>query len=241
MNFNNRCAFITGCAHGIGRAIACTLAKYGVSLAISDIQEKGLLETAELARGFGVRVHTYTFDVSDETSARSAIQNAIGTLGKLDILVNNAGIYNTSTLFVDTPSEVWKQKININILGTMYPTHEILPHMLENGYGRIINIGSVAGIYGLYSFTDYSMTKGAIISFTKALAKEVASKGITVNTVSPGSIDVTGGHNPMTEHSFTGKAGTPEDIAEAVAFLASDDAGYINGQNLPVDGCRKKI
>lgn len=241
MKFKNRSAFITGCAHGIGRAIACKLAQNGVSLAISDIKEDGLLETAVLAGEYGVQVETYVLDVSDETAIRDAISDAVQKLGKLDILINNAGIYNTSTLFVDTPPEVWKKKIDVNILGTMYPTHALLPHMLENKYGRIINIGSVAGIYGLYSFTDYSMTKGAVIAFTKALAKEVAAKGITVNTVSPGSIDVTGGNNPMTEHSFTGHAGLPEDIAEAVAFLASDDAGYINGQNLPVDGCRKKI
>jgi NAD(P)-dependent dehydrogenase (short-subunit alcohol dehydrogenase family) len=112
--------------------------------------------------------------------------------------------------------------------------------MIENGYGRIVNIGSVAGVYGLSYFVDYSMTKGAIISFTKALAKLVSSKGVTVNCISPGTIDVTGGGS-NSDFSFIGRPGTPEECANVILFVASDEASYVSGQNYLVDGCRKKM
>lgn len=122
----------------------------------------------------------------------------------------------------------------------MYLSHEVLPSMIENGYGRIVNIGSVAGVYGLSWFVDYSMSKGAIISFTKALAKAVSSKGITVNCVSPGSVAPEGSEQ-MKEFSFVGRAGTYEEIANVILFVASDEASYISGQNYLVDGCRKQM
>lgn len=112
--------------------------------------------------------------------------------------------------------------------------------MIENGYGRIVNIGSVAGVYGLSWFVDYSMSKGAIISFTKALAKAVSGKGVTVNCVSPGSISATGS-SVMKDFSFVGRAGTYEEIANVVLFVASDEASYVSGQNYLVDGCRKQM
>ena len=142
---------------------------------------------------------------------------------------------------MDTTSDMWKKCIDVNILGTMYTTHAVLPHMIEKHYGRIVNIGSVAGEYGISYYVDYSMTKGAVISFTKALAKLVGDKGITVNCVSPGSIDITGGNDKMEDFSFLGRAGTPEECANLVMFVASDEASYISGQNYLVDGCRKKM
>ena len=240
MNFKGKTAFVTGAGKGIGRAISVGLASLGANLVIADINEEILNETELQVKALGVEVRKAVFDVSDEDAVTREMNAAVEQFGQIHILVNNAGIYKNSD-FVESTSDNWKKYIDVNILGTMYPTHKILPHMIEKGYGRIINIGSVAGEYGLSYFVEYSMTKGAIISFTKALAKLVTEKGITVNCVSPGSIDVTGGNNPMSEHSFMGRAGTPEECANLVIFLASDEASYISGQNYLVDGCRKKM
>ena len=136
---------------------------------------------------------------------------------------------------MDTTSDMWKKCIDVNILGTMYTTHAVLPHMIEKHYGRIVNIGSVAGEYGISYYVDYSMTKGAINSFTIALAKEVAEYGVNVNAVLPGNIGSLGeqGDNEL---SFIKRRGTPEEVANVVSFLASDEASYINGSNVLVDG-----
>jgi NAD(P)-dependent dehydrogenase (short-subunit alcohol dehydrogenase family) len=240
MNFKGKTAFVTGAGKGIGRAISVGLASLGANLVIADINEEILNETELQVKALGVEVRKAVFDVSDEDAVTREMNAAVEQFGQIHILVNNAGIYKNSD-FVESTSDNWKKYIDVNILGTMYPTHKILPHMIEKGYGRIINIGSVAGEYGLSYFVEYSMTKGAIISFTKALVKLVTEKGITVNCVSPGSIDVTGGNNPMSEHSFMGRAGTPEECANLVIFLASDEASYVSGQNYLVDGCRKKM
>lgn len=240
MDFSGKTAFVTGAGKGIGRAIAVGLTKLGANIVIADINEENLSETEAQVKSLGVKVRKAVFDVSDEAAVTKEINEAINEFEQIHILINNAGIYKDGD-FVKSTSEEWKKYIDINILGTMYPTHKILPHMIEKGYGRIINIGSVAGEYGLSYFVEYSMTKGAIISFTKALAKFVTEKGITVNCVSPGSIDVTGGNNPMREHSFMGRAGTPEECANLVVFLASEEASYISGQNYIIDGCRKKM
>ncbi len=241
MNYQGKCAFVTGVAHGIGRAIALGFAKGQCDLALADIDEAGLAETAEKARAFGVRVETYKLDVTDEAAVNASVADAIAKLGKIDILVNNAGVYSNCKRFVDLPVEVWKRKFEINVYGTFYATRAVIPGMKERHYGRIIHIGSVAGMYGIASMADYSATKGAIIAFTHALAKELAPEGITVNCVSPGSIDVRNDKNAMPEHSFTGRAGTPEECAAVVLFLASDEASYVCGQNYAVDGCRKKM
>ncbi|MBR2043079.1 MAG: SDR family oxidoreductase [Clostridia bacterium] len=240
MNFFGKTAFITGAAKGIGRAIALGFAKNGADIIIADINETYLKETAEQARALGVKVKIAVFDVADELASKNAIKEAEAEFGKIDILVNNAGIYPASD-FINSTSEQWKRLIDINIMGSVYPTQAVLPGMIERGYGRIVNIGSVAGVYGLGCFVDYSMTKGAIIAMTKALAKVVADKGVTVNCISPGSINVTDRDDVMLKHSFTGRPGTPEELANAVLFVASEEASYISGQNYQVDGCRRAM
>ena len=239
MNFKNKAAFITGAGRGIGKAIALGMPARGADLILADIHEENLNKVAAEAEALGANVKKAVLDVSDEAAVRATIDESIREFGQIHILVNNAGIYRPND-FLTATSDVWKTCIDINILGTMYPTQAILPHMIQHGYGRIVNIGSVAGEYGINYFVDYSMTKGAIISFTKALAKLVADKGVTVNCVSPGSIDVTGAGG-MEELSFIGRAGTPEECANLVMFVASDEASYISGQNYLVDGCRKKM
>ncbi|MBQ8351466.1 MAG: SDR family oxidoreductase [Clostridia bacterium] len=236
-DFSEKTAFLTGAARGIGRAIALGLAKGGAKIVLCDINEEALAATAREAEALGAQVLPLRVDVACEEAVRAAIKQAEETFGKIDILINNAGIYPVSD-FVESKSEDWKRMIDINILGTMYACHAALPGMLARGYGRIVNIGSVAGHYGLSYFVDYSMTKGAIISFTRALAKAVTPKGVTVNCVSPGSIDVNG-IKKNTQHSFTGREGTPEECASVVLFLASDEASYVSGQEYLVDGCRK--
>lgn len=239
MNFKGKCAFITGVSHGIGQAIALRLAKEGANLFLCDINEEGLKNTAKKAMGCGVKVEYAVLDVSNEQAVNQTAKDAIGKMGKIDILINNAGIYNTYVAFSNSNSEDWRKKIEINLLGTMYLTRALINHMIDNNYGRIINIGSVAGVYGIANMVDYSVSKGAVISFSQSLAKEAAQYNITVNTVSPGSISINGEELP--DHSFMGRAGTVDECANVVVFLASDEASYVSGQNYIVDGCRKKL
>ena len=236
-DYSGKIAVLTGAGKGIGRAVALGLAKGGASIVLCDINEALLRETAAQAEALGARVLALCVDVACEDAVRDAIKQAETTFGRVDILINNAGIYPVSD-FVESKSADWKRLIDINILGTMYASHAVLPGMLARGYGRIVNIGSVAGHYGLSYFVDYSMTKGAVIAFTRALAKAVTPKGITVNCVSPGSIDVNG-IKKNTQHSFVGREGTPEECASVVLFLASDEASYVSGQEYLVDGCRR--
>ena len=240
MNFKGKNAIVTGAGRGIGKAIALGLAQRGANIIIFDINEENLVNTAAEIENLGVKVKTAVVDVSDENAMRNAIDDSIKEFGQIHILINNAGIPVIND-FLNGDSSDWKKSIDVNILGTMYPTHAVLPHMIEKGYGRIVNIGSVAGVYGINYFVDYSMTKGAVIAFTKAVAKLVSDKGITVNCVSPGSIDTTGDNHSMDDFCFIGRAGTPEECANLVAFLSSDEASYISGQNYLVDGCRKKM
>ena len=240
MNFKGKNAIVTGAGRGIGKAIALGLAQKGANLILFDINEENLAKTAAEIGNLGVKVKTAVVDVSDENAIRNAIDDSIKEFGQIHILINNAGIPVIND-FLNGDSSAWKKSIDVNILGTMYPTHAVLPHMIEKGYGRIVNIGSVAGVYGINYFVDYSMTKGAVIAFTKAVAKLVSDKGITVNCVSPGSIDTTGDNDSMDDFCFIGRAGTPEECANPVIFLASDEASYISGQNYLVDGLRKKM
>ena len=134
--------------------------------------------------------------------------------------------------------------INVNIMGVVYCTKAVLPKMLENSYGRIVNVASVAGVYGNANMVHYSATKGALIAMTKALAKEVADKGVLVNCVSPGSVSPSENKDmnyfENSELSFMGRTGTDMENANLICFLASDEASYISGQNIQIDGCRKK-
>ena len=183
-------------------------------------------------------------DVSNEQAVNEAVAAAVEKFGKIDILVNNAALWRNGKSFLETPTEQWVKYMNINVMGVVYCTKAVLGGMLERSWGRVINVASVAGVYGNANMSPYSATKGAVISFTKALAKELAQYNITVNSVSPGSVSRSN-HPDIdffepSELSFMGRTGTDRENADLICFLASEKAGYISGQNIQIDGCRKK-
>ena len=244
MEFSGKVAMITGAAVGIGRATALEMGKRGASLVLIDLDEAGLCALAGELEGLGGRVLYYSCDISDEARVREVTANAITEMGRIDILVNNAAVWRASVEFVETDMELWRRYFDINVHGTAYVTQAVLPQMLARGWGRIVNVASVAGVYGNAKMACYSATKGAVISFTKALAKEVTAKGVLVNAVSPGSVtsskkrDID--HTDPSELSFMGRTGSDRENANLICFLASDAASYISGQNIQIDGCRKK-
>lgn len=239
VRIDNKIVIVTGASVGIGKATAIEFAKSGANVCIVDVNAKGIDIVADEIKKIGGKVKTFVCDVSDEQRVREVVSDITKQYGKIDVLVNNAGLWRSWKPFAQTTSDEWKQRLNVNILGLMYFTHEVLPVMIENSYGRIINIGSVAGVYGNANMADYSMTKGAVSSFTKALAKEVAKQGITVNNVVPGSVRNEGA-SVETELCYMGRTGELQEYAYLICFLASDKAAYISGQDYQIDGCRKK-
>ena len=244
MKFQNKVALITGAAVGIGRATALEMAKEGAKLALIDINPETLDALKKELEVYPVEVETYVCDISDLDRVNEVVKDAIEKLGKIDILVNNAALWRDRASFVECDAAMWKKYFDINVLGTVYVTKAVLPGMLEREWGRVINVASVAGVYGNAKMSCYSATKGAVISLTRALAKEVSDKGVLVNAVSPGSVspsaDLDIDHTQPSELSFTGRTGTGRENADLICFLASDMAGYISGQNIQIDGCRKK-
>ena len=194
---------------------------------------------------FGAKVNSYVCDVKNEDAVNSAVSDALKTFDSIDILVNNAALWKTSGSFLDTPIDQWKLYFDVNVMGVVYVTRAVLPKMIENKYGKIVNVASVAGVYGNANMACYSATKGAIISFTKALAKEVAQSGVTVNSVSPGTVsDSTKDdlyHTVPNPLSYMGRSGSDMENAELICFLCGDKATYISGQNIQIDGCRKVL
>lgn len=236
-------AVVTGAGRGIGAAIAAALAAAGASVAIWDLDGALASETAAAlpgGRGTGI-----TVDVTDRASVEAALAATEAALGPVGILVNNAGIDKIER-FVDSAEETWEKLVKVNYLGPVRCCHVVVPGMLERGAGRVINISSDAGRVGSSGEVVYSGTKGAVIAFSKALAREVASKAVTVNVVCPGPTD-TALLDQVAEASpklYEGLAkavpmrriAQPSDIAPAVVFLASPGAAYITGQTLSVSG-----
>jgi NAD(P)-dependent dehydrogenase (short-subunit alcohol dehydrogenase family) len=244
MKFKDKTALVTGAAVGIGRAVTLKLAQEGANLVLVDVNAEKLSELKDELKTYSDNIMTCECDVTDENTVYEIIAKAEKVFGKIDILVNNAALWRCWSLFVDTPTDEWKKFIDVNIMGVVYFTKAVLPKMLENGYGRIINVSSVAGVYGNANMVHYSATKGALIAMTKALAKEVADKGVLVNCVSPGSVSPSENKDmnyfENSELSFMGRTGTDMENANLICFLASDEASYISGQNIQIDGCRKK-
>lgn len=247
--FKGKVAMITGASVGIGRACALKMAREGACLILLDRNPETLEAIqgellAQMGPGGGDRLFVRACDVSDEQQVNETVREAAAKFGRVDILVNNAALWRCWSPFLEVPTEEWKKFFDVNVLGTVYCTRAVLGGMLERRYGRIVNVGSVAGVYGNANMVHYSATKGALIALTKALAKEVAAQGVTVNCVAPGSVspsehsDVT--YTEPSLLSFMGRTGSDAENAALICFLASDEAAYISAQNIQIDGCRKK-
>ena len=244
MDFKDKVALVTGASVGIGRAVALKFAQNGAKVVLLDIDFEKLESVKKEIEEYTKDVLIFNCDVSDEENVYEVVRKAEEVFGKIDILVNNAALWRCWNTFVETSTDVWRKFIDVNIMGVVYATKAVLPGMLERNYGRIINVSSVAGVYGNANMTHYSATKGAVISMTKALAKEVTDKGVLVNCVSPGSVSPSDNpdinYSTPSELSFMGRTGTNAENANLICFLASDEATYISGQSIQIDGCRKK-
>ena len=246
---SNRVALVTGAAQGIGKGIAAAMAAQGFRVAIADINIETATHTAKDITEAGGTAAAVEINVTDTASVAAAVRAVEAELGPVEVVVNNAG-WDDFMPFIATSEEFWDKVLDVNFKGTLRVTKAVLPGMTERGFGRVVNIGSDAGRVGSSLEAVYSGAKGGIIAFTKTLAREVAAKGITANTVCPGPTDtpalrrfidgagqdaekVIGG---MTRAVPMKRLGTPEDIGPAVAFLASDAAGFITGQTLSVSG-----
>ncbi len=234
MKFENRVAVVTGGAGRIGRAIAENLCGQGVAVALTDISAEQAERTAEQLRAKGGNIRAYMMDVEHTESVQQTAGRILADFGRADILINNAGVW-LSSLFSDTTEEQWSRMIDLNLNGTFRVTKAFLPSMLCNGYGRIINLGSIAGEVGLPRFIGYSTAKAGVIMMTKTLAMELAKKNITVNCVSPGMI---GDRMDPTPHTWIGRCGTAKEVADLLLFLASDDSSFITGVDYTIDGGR---
>ena len=245
MDFTNKVALITGASVGIGRAVALKMAQYGAKLILFDVNYEKLIEVKKELEEYTKDVLIFDCDVSDEQKVYEYVSEGEKTFGKIDILVNNAALWRCWSSFTETPTEDWRRFIDINIMGVVYVTKAVLPGMIERNYGRVINVASVAGVYGNAKMAHYSATKGAVISFTKALAKEVAENGVVVNCVSPGTVSPSEisdmNYYEPNELSYVGRTGTNTENASLICFLASDEAAYISGQNIQIDGCRRRL
>ncbi len=244
MNFKGRTALITGAAVGIGRAVAIKMAQNNAKLVLADLNFEKLEALKAEVAAYTNDVLICKCDISHESDVRLMTESAYATFGSIDILVNNAAVWRQCSPFQNIELSEWQRYFDINIIGTVSVTKSVIGKMLENKYGRIINVASVAGVYGNANMTTYSATKGALISFTKALAKEVADKGILENSVSPGSVSPSDNddinYTEPSELSFMGRTGSDMENANLICFLASEDASYVSGQNIQIDGCRKK-
>jgi 3-oxoacyl-[acyl-carrier protein] reductase len=242
-DFKGKTALITGAARGIGRAIALELARGGASLALNDVNEGAAKEAIDLAQQAGApQAKFYRFDVSDSAACDAAVESVVKDFGGLHILVNNAGI-SIDGLIMRFKDEDWKKTLDINLTGAFNLMRAASRTMMKQRAGAIVNIASVVGEMGNAGQAAYSASKGALIALTKTVARELASRNVRVNAVAPGFIDT-----PMTQalpeaaKAKLGEAiplvrlGTPQDIADCVAWLASEKASYVTGAVIRVNG-----
>lgn len=243
MKLKGQIAIVTGASRGIGRAIALELANQGADVVVnySGNEEKAKSVVEEILSS-GSRAFAVQCDVSDSDSVAAMLKRTIDEFGKVDILVNNAGI-TKDNLLMRMKEDEWDQVINTNLKGVFLCTKAVTRPMMKQRKGRIINVASVVGITGNPGQANYVAAKAGVIGFTKTAAKELASRGITVNAVAPGfiSTDMTDQlpedvRNQLLSQIPLGRLGNPGDIAKVAAFLASDDSSYMTGQTLSVDG-----
>jgi len=238
----NKVAVITGGAQGIGKATAEKFASEGASVVVWDMNEEKGLNLAKELQKHGIQTAFQSVNVVKMESVELATKKTLDQFGKIDILINNAGITKDAS-FLKMTSEQWQQVIDVNLTGVFNCTKAIAPSMVERKYGRIVNASSVVGIYGNFGQTNYVATKAGVIGMTQVWARELGRKGITVNAVAPGFIATDMIQTipekileAIKEKTPLQRFGTPEDVANAYCFLASDEASFINGAVISVDG-----
>ena len=242
MTHGGRNAVVTGGGRGIGRAIATVLAANGAAVAVWDLNAENAEQTVAQIREAGGKAIAVVGNAAETAAVKEAAARTRAELGPVTILVNNAGITKYSA-FMDLTEENWDHIIDVNLKGPFLVTQAFVPDMLEAGWGRIVNISSSSAQTGGPAVAHYAASKGGVIGFTKALATEFVATGITVNNVPPGTVDtplLREGYNPdeLAAAMPMKRVGRPEDIAYAVNYLASDEAGYVTGQTLSVNGGR---
>ena len=240
MDLSDKVAIVTGSARGIGRAIALKLAEVGATVVVTDIV--GPEPVAEEIRAMNRQSLAVVANVSSSEDVASLIETTIATYGKVDILVNNAGIARDQ-LLMRMSDEDWDSVLTVNLKSAFLCTRAVLRPMIKQRWGRIISMSSIVGVVGNAGQANYASAKAGIIGFTRTIAKEVGSRGITVNAIAPGFIDTQmtqqledAQREELKKRIPVGYIGSPGDVAEAVAFLASEEARYITGQVLHVDG-----
>jgi len=242
MSLKGQVAIVTGAAQGIGQAIAAVLSQEGARLVVSDIQEQAALAAANQLAVDGREAMAVAVNVADGESVKSMVEKVLSSWGKIDILVNNAGI-TRDALLIRMKETDWDSVMDINLKGVFHCTKAVLPSMTKQRNGKIVNIASIVGVMGNAGQANYVASKAAVIGLTKTVAREYASRGITVNAVAPGFIE-TAMTSALTqevrqhlmEQIPLGRLGTAQDVANAVLFLVSDQAAYLTGQVLHVNG-----
>jgi 3-oxoacyl-[acyl-carrier protein] reductase len=241
-DLKGKVAIVTGGAQGIGRAIALKLARHGADVAISDINMEKAQDTAREIEALNVRSLAIKANVADVNDVEQMVKKTVDKLGKIDILVNNAGITKDNVLLRMKPED-WDQVMEVNLKGTYMCTKAALKFMFRQKSGRIVNIASITGLMGNAGQANYSASKAGIIGFTKAVAREYANRGITVNAVAPGFIDTAmtqaipeKERETLIKQIPLERLGTVDDVASAVYFLVSDLSSYITGQVINVNG-----
>ena len=243
IRLDGQVALVTGSSRGIGAVIARRLAQAGARVALNyNASIDAALEVQESIVAAGGNAMLTAGDVSDESQAEQIIKAVIAEFGRIDILINNAGIHRDRLLLRMKASD-FDEVLQVNLRGAFLCTRFVMPHLIRQHYGRVINISSVVGLTGNPGQANYAAAKAGLIGFTKAVAREVASRNVTVNAVAPGYI-ATGMVEGLTEEQRNqileripmGRFGTSEDVAETILFLSSQGAGYLTGQVLTVDG-----
>jgi NAD(P)-dependent dehydrogenase (short-subunit alcohol dehydrogenase family) len=242
--FVGKTVLVTGAGYGIGRAVALRFAKEGAKVGVLDLDQQRAEETVKLITGIGASAHSVRTDVSNSADVKRAVDEVSATLGPIDILVNNAGIRYIRKV-LETTDEEWNRTLAVNLTGMFYAARAVAPQMLARGGGKIVNVGSMSGLIGQTGRAAYGATKAGTLQLARSLAIELGPT-INVNAVAPGYIAGTGMMvevdkdtktvNWMVASTPAHRAGTADDVAAAVAFLASDDASFITGATLVVDG-----
>ena len=245
MNLTDRIAIVTGAGQGIGEAIAMRLARAGANIAIVDLNMEQAEKVAARVRETGRKSLAVRCDVSKATDVTAMRDAVLAEFGRIDILVNNAGITGKNVPMIEIEEAEWDHIITVDLKSVYLCCRAVLPHMIERGYGKIVNVASVVGTEGNPGLVPYSTAKAGVIGLTKALAKEVVTKGIYVNAVAPAVIE-TPILKTLTEQQISymtsripmGRVGRPEEVAAVIHFLASDDSSFVTAQCYDVSGGR---